>query len=51
MKRKERRRLAFKWAKMEIKKHGVPRRQLYKFVKMFQDKLRRNPSFKYEEGA
>ena len=46
MKRKERRILAFKWAKQKIKKLGAPRRQLYKFVKMYQEELRKDPLFK-----
>ena len=48
MKRRERRILAFKWAKMDLKEMGVPRRQIGAFVKMYQEKLRLNPHYKRE---
>ena len=51
MKRKERRRLAFKWAKLEMKKLGVPRRQLKVFVRMFQERLRADSNYRYEEAS
>ncbi len=49
-KRKARRKLAFKWAKQEIKRLGVPRRQLSKFVTMFRKMLRDDPNFTYKGG-
>ena len=48
MRRRERRTLAFKWAKMDLKEMGVPRRQLIAFVKMYQENLRLNPNYKSE---
>ena len=51
MKRKERRLLAFKWAKLEMKRLGIPRQQLYVFVKMFQEKLQADPNFRYKEES
>lgn len=49
MKRKERRILAFKWAKQEMKLLGAPRRQLPKFVRMYQEKLRVDPRYRRDE--
>lgn len=49
MKRRQRRLLAHKWAKMEMKRRGVPRRQLKKFVRMFQGELLKNPNYRYSE--
>ena len=46
MRRRERRTLAFKWAKMDLKEMGVPHRQLIAFVKMYQEKLRLDPHYK-----
>lgn len=46
MKRKERRLLAFKWAKQDIKKLGAPRSKLYQFVDMYMAKLRMNPNYR-----
>ena len=46
MRRRERRILAFKWAKMDLKEMGVPRRQLGTFMKMYQEKLRLDPHYK-----
>ena len=48
MRRRKRRILAFKWAKMDLKEMGVPRRQLGTFMKMYQEKLRENPHYKRE---
>lgn len=43
MKRRERRALAFKLAKEEMKRLKAPRHQLKKFVSMFMDEIKRNP--------
>jgi hypothetical protein len=43
MKRKQRRLLAFKLAKREIKRLGAPRHQLKKFVKMYMDDILNQP--------
>ena len=43
MKRKERRLLAFKLAKKEIKRLGVPRSQLDRFVSMYMREMLQNP--------
>lgn len=43
MKRRERRKLAFKLAKREIKKLGSPRYQLRKWVDFYMRDIRDNP--------
>jgi hypothetical protein len=43
MKRKERRKLATKLAKEELKRLGLPRRQLKVFRRMFNDKIKEAP--------
>lgn len=53
MKRKQRRKLAIKLAKQQIKKLGVPRRRLNYFVSMYMKDMRLFPEkyAEFEEGG